>query len=137
MINNIIITSIKFKDKYLIIEKNKIKKNKSFIKIIVEIKENLGGGLYLIKIIQNTLNINLKKNQCYVVNFNLLRKCDENIINKIFNYNSNINTNCSLYSDSEEKISNSDDEITIEELELSDDNDNNLSAKSFIRSKSI
>ena len=59
------------------------------------------------------------------------------MINKIFIYNCNINTNCSLYSDSEEKISNSDDEITIEELELSDDNDNNLSAKNFIRSKSF
>ena len=51
LINNKIITSNKFNNKYLIIEKNKIKKNKSFIKLIVEIKENLGGGLYLIKII--------------------------------------------------------------------------------------
>ena len=66
-----------------------------------------------------------------------MRKCDENIINKIFNYNSNINTNCSLDSCSEEKISNYDDDTISEEMELSDDNDNNLSAKNIIRSKSI
>jgi len=43
LINNIIITKNKYDNDY-IIKKNKIKKNKGFYKILVEIIKNLNGG---------------------------------------------------------------------------------------------
>ena len=45
--NNITITKKKYNKHYYIIEKNKIKNNKSFVKIVMIIKKNLGSGTYL------------------------------------------------------------------------------------------
>ena len=61
MKNKIIITNKKYNNKYLIIEKNKIKKNKSFCKIVVQILYNLGGRFYSIKSLQNYNIYNFKK----------------------------------------------------------------------------
>lgn len=120
--NNIIITNKKYENKYPILEKNKIRKNKSFIKIIVEIKEYFGGGSYLITINQNYINNRLKKDKYYVVSFNLLKKCEIELLNKIKEYN-NINeknypTNLDDDED-EEKIN------TSEEDSLADLDENN------------
>lgn len=65
----------------------KIKKNKIFIKIIGEIIKNLEWRYYLVKILQNYDYYNLKQNETYAVPFNLLRKCDNNSIKIIFDYN--------------------------------------------------
>ena len=65
---------------YPIIEKNKVRKNKSFIKIIGEIIKDLGGGYYLIKILQNYDYYELKENEVYAIPFNFIRKCEYNLI---------------------------------------------------------
>ena len=110
MENNIMITSKKYDNKYYIIEKNKIKKNKSFVKIVVEIKNNLCGGSYLVKILQNNNIYNLKKNSLYDVNFNILRKCERSLIDYILNYNNNNNNTDLIKENDDDKIDTSDSE---------------------------
>ena len=60
-------TNKKFNKKYIIFEKNKIKKNKCIIKMIVENLENVGGGFCIVKFLQTYNYYNLKKGDIYAV----------------------------------------------------------------------
>ena len=91
MKNNIIITKKKYNKKYYIIEKNKIKNNKSFIKLIVEIKKNLGSSSYLVEILQIDKIYKLKKINIMLLILIFLKKCDNNIVGKILSYNQDNN----------------------------------------------
>lgn len=128
--NNILLSKKKFQKKYIIIEKNKIKNNKSFIKIIGEIKEVLGAGYYLVKILQHNNSYNLKKDDSYVIPFNLLHKASEDIIKKLMEFNDN-NKNIELTEEnSEEKISTSS-----ENYSLSESDNNDLEMNEFEKNK--
>ena len=84
--NNILKTKKKL-NKIILLEKNKIKKNKSFFRIYVEIENNLKGGIYIIKVNGNYDFINLYHNELFCVNFSLLQKCEINFWEDIYNYN--------------------------------------------------
>ena len=128
--NNILLSKKKFQKKYIIIEKNKIKNNKSFIKIIGEIKEVLGAGYYLVKILQHNNSYNLKKDDSYAIPFNLLHKASEDIIKKLMEFNDN-NKNIELTEEnSEEKISTSS-----ENYSLSESDNNDLEMNEFEKNK--
>ena len=139
--NNIIISNKLYVNKYHIIEKNKIKKNKSFIKIIVEILENLGGGSYLIKTMQNNNIYKLKQDKSYVVNFNLLKKCEIILLNKIIDYNNKNKNETDFKSDDKEIIDTSEEDSSNKSKELTDleieEDDNIHSEKLLFRSKSL
>lgn len=95
--------------------------------------------MYLIKILKNISNYNLDNKNKYVVNFNMLRKCDEELINKILIYNSNENDLNNLDDDDEELINTSEEQSSIEEIPLINilnDKDEDYNSK-FNRSKSI
>lgn len=66
--NNILKTKKKI-NKIILLEANKIKKNKSFFRICVEIENNLNGGIYVIKIIGNYDFAKLYHNELYRANF--------------------------------------------------------------------
>ena len=89
--NIIIITKNKNNKQYYIIEKNKIKNNKSFIKLIVEIKKNLGSSSYLVEILQIDKIYKLKKINIMLLILIFLKKCDNNIVGKILSYNQDNN----------------------------------------------
>ena len=89
--NIIIITKNKNNKQYYIIEKNTIKNNKSFIKLIVEIKKNLGLSSYLVEILQIDKIYKLKKINIMLLILIFLKKCDNNIVGKILSYNQDNN----------------------------------------------
>ena len=84
--NNFIKTNNKNIDGYIILTKNIVKKTKNFIKICVEIIEYKNGGNYVIKIIGNYRNYNLKNGELYFVSLNLLNNCDIQIWNNYYKY---------------------------------------------------
>ena len=55
--------------------------------MIVEIIDNVGGGFCIIKFLQSYKYYNYKKGEIYDVKYHMHRKLDENIINKIMEYN--------------------------------------------------
>ena len=139
--NNIIITNKKLEKKFSIIEHNKIKKNKNFIKQIVEIIKVYESSFYLIKIIENFNNDLLKKNEKYGVNFKLLKKGDDILISKLLNSSEHI---VNLAHESiDENINISEESISKEDLENNELNDSELNVlsekfdKLNIRSNSI
>ena len=86
LINNILKTNQKTKNGFLILMKNKIKKRISFFKICVTIFEYINSGNYLIKINGNYNIYELYDGEIYKVDFNMLRKCEENIWNNLYKY---------------------------------------------------
>ena len=88
LINNIL-KSKKNSKWYFNITVNKVKKDKSFVKIFVIINKILGGGKYLIKINKQYKNYDLEKNDLCLVDFKMLRKCQTNLWEKLNNYNDN------------------------------------------------
>ena len=136
--NNIIKTNKKIKNIYLL-EKNNVKKNKSFFKICVKIEENLNGGLYIIKIIGNYDFTNLKNNELYCVNFNLLLSCDKEIWEQLYIYNT---SNSPLPDDNKDIINTSNsedsDEDKIEnEIKYNEPFDDHLSGIIIKKNKSF
>ena len=83
LINNIIKIKNKNKEGYQILAINKIKKKKSFNKICVVIKQKYNNGNYLIKINNDYKEYKLFKDDLYIVSFNMLRKCDKHIWEKL------------------------------------------------------
>ena len=112
LINNIIKTKNKNKEGYQIIAINKIKKKKSFNKICVVIKQNYNNGNYLIKFNNNYKEFKLFKDDLYIVTFNMLRKCDKHIWEKL----------SELYSELKFDIKDNHKE---EDIIISDEEDNN------------
>ena len=62
--------------------KNQIKKNKSLYKICIKIYQVLGGGNYIIEMLDDYKDYQLLKDDKYEVSINLLRKCDNEILKK-------------------------------------------------------
>lgn len=117
IINNICVSKKKLNSMYPIIEKNKVRKNKSFIKIIGEIIKNLGGGYYLIKILQNYDYYELKENEVYAVPFSFIRKCEYNLIKQIFAYNNSNKKTIIEEENNNDKISTDENQSDIENAE--------------------
>ena len=115
MINTIIKSKHKTKDGIICLLKNKVKKNKNFIKICVNIVKSINGGNYIIKINGNYEQFKIKDNEMYCVSNNLLIKCEENIWNDYYKYiASNLQSknieedsenNCSVNSNNNEELS--------------------------------
>ena len=94
MLNNILISNQKTKDGYIILLKNKVKKNKSFLKICCIIENYIDGGNYIVKIIGNYPSYKLKNNQKYCVSNKMLVKTDNITWNHYLEYlNCNIQKN--------------------------------------------
>ena len=87
LMKNYVLKTKKKINKIILLEKNKLKKNKSFYKIYVLIEKNLNGGIYLIKIIGNYKFLKLFNGELYCANFSLLMKCENSLWEdlKIFN----------------------------------------------------
>ena len=135
MLNNIIITSKKLESKY-ILDINKIKKNIGFNHIIVEIIKNINSGFYIIKILNDYDTENLKKNSEYVVNYKLLKKCDDKTLKVLEKYTDKFNEDFVKDLLSEEILnSTSDCSNSSEEENLESGNDIPLDKKT--RSRSI
>ena len=85
--NNFIIVKQKnkFGNYYLI--KNKIKKNKSLYIICVKIMSILGGGNYIIEILNDYNDYKLYKGEKYEAPLNLLKKCDKDTFDNIVKLN--------------------------------------------------
>ena len=112
LINNIIKIKNKNKEGYQILAINKIKKKKSFNKICVVIKQKYNNGNYLIKINNDYKEYKLFKDDLYIVSFNMLRKCDKHIWEKL----------SELYSKLKFDIKDNNKE---EDIIISDEEDNN------------
>ena len=91
----------------------------------------------MIKILKNDAFEDLKINNLYVANFNLLRKCDEKLLDKIYESNNGNNKKYSIDSNFDENLSDSDKTLTYEDLEITDDDNDNSSIKKLTRCKSI
>lgn len=103
--------------------------------------ENLGGGSYLIKTMQNNNIYKLKQDKSYVVNFNLLKKCEIILLNKIIDYNNKNKNETDFKSDDKEIIDTSEEDSSNKSKELTDleieEDDNIHSEKLLFRSKSL
>ena len=71
---------------YLI--KNKLRKNKSFYKICLEVINILGGGYYIKKILNDHKDFNLRKEDKFEVSLNLLKNCDIDTFSNIMKLHS-------------------------------------------------
>ena len=91
----------------------------------------------MIKILKNDAFEDLKINNLYLANFYLLRKCDEKLLDKIYESNNGNNKKYSIDSNFDENLSDSDETLTYEELEITDDDNDNSSIKKLTRCKSI
>ena len=87
LINNIVKSKKKNSKGYFNITVNKVKKDKSFVKICVIIQKILGVGKYLIKIQKQYKCYKLEKNDLCIVDFKMLRKCENNLWEKLNNCN--------------------------------------------------
>ena len=124
MVNNFLFSNQKTKDGYIILLKNKVKKNKSFLKICCIIERYIDGGNYIIKIIGNYPIYKLKNNQKYCVSNKMLLKTDNNIWNHYLEYiKGNIQTND--YKEELNKSLNSEDSFSDEIINKENDSLNN------------
>ena len=113
MTNNIIFSNHKTKEGYIILLKNKVKKNKSFLKICCVIEKYINGGNYIVKVIGNYPCYKLKDNEKYCVSNKMLIKTDDNTWN---NYLAYVNNNdLDDYYKEELNLSLNSDEFDLEE----------------------
>ena len=121
-------------DKIVLLEKNKIKSNKSFFRICVVIKNNLGGGIYVIKINGNYDFAKLYHDELYCVNFSSLQKCEIHFWEDINIYNK---THIPIIKNNEEIIDSSESEDDLNE-EIFGDKENALTiCKTYKKSESL
>ena len=73
------------------------------------VKQNFNNGTYLIEIVKDNKEYNLNKNDICIANFKMLRKCSEELWDKIANSDLD-NINIINNDDNDEKI-NSDSEV--------------------------
>ena len=116
MINNFVKLKNKTKEGYLFLMKNKVKRNKSFVKICVEIIDYINGGNYIIKIIGDYNYYNLLNDEKYAVPNKMLIKCDISVWNNYFKY---INNQKNLLAPIENKKENGDIEISDSDIDSS------------------
>ena len=116
MINNFVKSKNKTKEGHLFLMKNKVKRNKSFVKICVEIIDYINGGNYIIKIIGDYNYYNLLNDEKYAVPNKMLIKCDISVWNNYFKY---INNQKNLLSPYENKKENGDSEISDSDIDSS------------------
>ena len=86
MFNIILISNQKTKDGYIILLKNRLKKNKSFLKIYCIIESYIEGGNNIIKIIGDYPCYKIKNNQKYCVSKKILFKTDNITLNNNLEY---------------------------------------------------
>ena len=116
MINNFVKLKNKTKEGYLFLMKNKVKRNKSFVKICVEIIEYINGGNYIIKIIGDYNYYNLLNDEKYAVPNKMLIKCDISVWNNYFKY---INNQKNLLAPIENKKENGASELSDSDIDSS------------------
>ena len=124
----------------ILLEKNKIKKNLSFYKILAITKECVGSRIYLIEIFGNYKFVNLYNSEIYAIEFHNMIKCSVEIWEKLKIYNNNNApsdkiSNVDVINSSDE--SSFDESTNLNEIDKMINNKLDYSDKNFKRSNSF